>query len=172
MRWLVLMLAACGGSSVPDAPPGAITVTAGAITNTITGLRWGANNDCPASGAQVISVTIQGSGTGSASGAGIGLCLPRPDQIGSAALDLGDDTKVQLVGASASASDCMVTKASGVKPSGSVTFIGFSAKDGASYQVTLAGQVAAKATCVGASADAGIADVTLQLSGTALVTPR
>jgi hypothetical protein len=155
------VLGACdGGSSALDAAPGAITLSAGPTSAPVTGFRWGANNDCGAA-----SVTIQGAAAG---GGGIGLCLPRADLIGAGAIDLADDTKVQLVGATLVTSACTTAPAPGARPSGTVTFTGFSTQTGASYQLTLAGQVAGRTSC----ADAGSADVTIGLAGTALVTPR
>jgi hypothetical protein len=174
---VLLGLAACGGPEVGkitcglagDAGPGAVTVTVGADSAQISGFRWGANNDCPAAGAQVISVTISGTqAPPAAAGFGIGMCLPRPDRIGAAPIDLGDDTMVQLAGASVSAGGCTLQKGKDAKPSGSLSFVGFCTETGSSYQVTFAGQVAGTKICGTGPTE----EVVLQLAGTALVTPR
>jgi hypothetical protein len=172
MRWLVLTLVvACDGGGAPAidaAPAGAIQLTAGAgFSGQASDLRWGANSDCPAAGSAVVSVTIRSFGGDPTNG--FGICLPRPDLVGSAAIDLGDDTKVQLVGAVVSAGGCSVGKAAGAKPTGTVTFAGFSTSAGASYQMTVNGQVGGTTTCV---SDGGPVAVPITFSGTALVTPR
>src|SRR5262249_44868817 len=150
----------------PDGPPpaGAITVTAGSDLFSYTGFRWGANNDCPAAGASVISVTLRGPQTG-AGDHGLGLCLPRPDQVGAGSIDLGDSTHVQLAGITGKAGSCEVAMKSGATPSGTVTFAGFSTQAGAAYQMTLAGQVAGTSSC-------GDAPITLTIAGTAAVTAQ
>lgn len=162
-----LFLVGCGSdNSTPDAPPepGAINVTAGGDVLSYTGFRWGANNDCPASGAGVISVTIRGPETG-AGDHGLGLCLPRPDQVGTASLDLGDTTHVQLAGITGKAGSCEVAMKSGAVGSGFVTFTGFSTQTGAGYQMTFAGQVAGTSSC-------GDGPITLFIAGTAAVTAQ
>jgi len=169
MRALVymLLLAGCGSdNSTPDAPlePGAVNVTAGGDVLAYAGFRWGANNDCPASGASVISVTVRGPQNG-AGDHGLGVCLPRPDQVGTATLDLGDPTHVQLVGLTGKLGSCEVAMKSGATPSGFVTFTDFSTQTGAAYQMTFAGQVAGTSTC----ADGPI---TLFIAGTAAVTAQ
>lgn len=162
-----LFLAGCGSDNVtPDGPlaAGAINVTAGGDVLLYTGFHWGANNDCPASGASVISVTLRGPQTG-AGDHGLGLCLPRPDQVGTASIDLGDSAHVQLAGITGKAGSCEVTATSGAVPSGFVTFTGFSTQTGAAYQMTFAGQVAGTSSC-------GDGPITLFLAGTAAVTAQ
>lgn len=165
MRWLVLIAAAaCDGGGMPavDAAPGAITLSAPGLSLDVTDFGWGANNDCPAGGGGAVPVTIRAT----APGGGVGLCLPHPDLVGSAPLDLGDEGVVRDFSAGGQAGGCSATKTTGAKPSGTVRFAGFSTSAGATYQMTISGQVDGVASC----ADAG--HVTIQLSGTALVTPR
>src|SRR5262249_39052240 len=134
---------------------------------------WGANNDCPASGSQVVSVTISGRQTRpDAVGYGVGLCLPRPDRIGTAPVMLSDGSLVQLVGASGSSEGCVVFPTFGAVPSGTVTFAGFCTVSGESFTMTLAGAVAGTHTCAALDAGGTPQAVTLMLSGTALVSPR
>ena len=168
MRKLVfLLLVGCSSSgSTPDSlpPPGAITVTAGGSTFSYTGFRWGENNDCPAAGSGVISVTLRGPQTG-AGDHGLGLCLPRPDLVGSAAINLGDAAHVVLAGVTGTQGGCEVAMRPGAVPTGTVTFAGFSTQTGAAYQMTLAGQVEGTSSCADGP-------VSLQLSGTAAVTAQ
>jgi hypothetical protein len=175
---LVLFLAAsCGDSGnkkcsgVPDGgAAGEVTIAAGGDTFGYGHLTWGENNDCPASGSQIVSVTISGAQTRpEAVGFGIGLCLPRPDRVGSAPVSLSDTSLVQLVGASGSGGGCVIAPSSGAAPSGTVTFTGFCTTAGESFMMTLAGSVSGTRTC----GDAGVPQaVTLALAGTALVVPR
>ena len=165
---LILLLAGCGdgGGGSPDAtpPPGAITVTSDSGVLSYTGFRWGENNDCPAAGSGVVSVTIRGPQTG-AGDHGLGICLPRPDQVGTASIDLGDSAHVVLAGVTGKSGSCEVTARSGATPSGLLTFTGFSTQTGAAYQMTFAGQVEGTSSC-------GDAPITLFIAGTAAVTAQ
>ena len=174
---LFMLLAACSDpagkkcSGVADGgSAGEITLGAGGNTFGYSQFTWGENNDCPASGAQVVSVTISGAQTRpEVVGFGIGLCLPRPDRIGSAPVMLSDSALVQLVGASGSGGGCVVAPTSGAVPSGTVTFSGFCTTAGESFTMTLSGSVSGTRTC----GDAGVPEaVTLALAGSALVSPR
>jgi len=147
-----LILLGCGDGGTtppecgvaPDAGSGVATITVGTDVYDYSGFHWGKNNDCPATGSAVVSVTIRGNQTGKASG--LGLCLPRPDLIASAAIDLGDSTRVQLVGATAVAGACTSTMGP-TKPIGTVTFAGFCTEAGTTFAMTLAGQVEGTKTC-------------------------
>lgn len=169
---------ACGGSNdapcgVGDAGSGAIALRGGGVDTEIGGLRWGQNNDCPAGGTAVVSVTISGGQTSPrADSYGLGLCLPRPDQIDASAVDLSDATRVQLVGASGTVDGCSIMMTSGARPSGTVTFSGLCTQAGAAWLMTLAGQVAGTKRC---QSDGGLGTpeaVTIELAGQALITPR
>jgi hypothetical protein len=166
-------LAACSGggggecTGVGDAGAAATgaTLTAGGQTFTYEGFIWGENNDCGMG-----SVTITGPQvTPVATGFGIGLCIPVPARIGAGPTTLADRNVVELVGASASADGCRFLPAAAARPSGTVTFGGFCTTPGATFTMSFAAQVAGTQTC----GDAGVPEpTTLELGGTALVTPR
>jgi hypothetical protein len=170
------LLAACSASSGDgtclgpgDATAGAATLTAGATTYSYEGLRWGENNDCPAPGSPVISVTISGPQVGpEPSDLGLAFCLPRPQVITGTPILLSDRNQIELVGASGSAAGCVVAPSFGAIPTGTVTFTGFCTSAGASFMMTLAGSIAGTRTCAGGAAE----NVTLELGGTTLVEPR
>jgi hypothetical protein len=167
MRTLVAVLVVAGACSGDGTSPGAITVSTATMSADYASFRWGANNDCPAGGGtQVVSVTIIGEQSGSGGAYGIGLCLPRPDQIGAGAISLGDDSKIRLDSLTGKVGDCTFTQNGSA--SGTATFAGFSTAAGATYTLTLAGQVPGTSTCGGGA----VMVVTLALSGTADVAPR
>jgi hypothetical protein len=133
------VLSACGDG--PVLPPGAATIAIDPATVSVVGFTWGENNDCPAQGASVISVTLRGHQS-DASDFGLGFCLPRPDLIGATAIDLADTSLVLLVGASARLDNgCTVGLAPDALPTGTITFSGFGTHAGASFRIKLAGQV-------------------------------
>ncbi|HKA86417.1 MAG TPA: hypothetical protein VKE22_02090 [Haliangiales bacterium] len=175
MRALVLVcLCACSGdggtpvcTASPDAGLAGLFVSIGANSTAYKGLKWGANNDCPAAGSSVVSVTIIGEQVGSGGQFGIALCLPRPDLIRAAAIDLADATMVKLESLTGELAGCMFTKDG--TPTGTITFSGFCAQAGATYVVALAGQVPATSRC---SPGGPTNSVTLVLSGDAVVVPR
>ncbi len=158
---ILLFVPACGGDG-GGLPDGAATITVGAQVTSYGGFIWGKNNDCGAT-----SVTIRGHQSDDDE-SGIGLCLPRPDLLGGAAVDLADADVVQLVGATATAAGCTTTLASSAIASGTVTFPGFSTASGASYQMTLAGQVDGTRTCASGPGEA----VTMVLGGTVRIDPQ
>jgi hypothetical protein len=169
--WL-LVLGACGGGGpggvcglVVDARSDEVaTLTVGSDSFAYGGFRWGQNNDCTSG--SVVSVTIRGGQVAPAAAAGgLGLCLPRPDLVGDAPIDLGDTSRVQLVGATAQGGACTTTPAERARPSGTVTFTGFCTTAGTAYELALAGQIAGTRTCAGAAPEA----VTIALGGKALV---
>jgi hypothetical protein len=172
---LALLAAACGDGGggecvgVGDAAAGPVTITASGTTFSYDGLRWGENNDCPAPGTAVISVTISGPQVGpEPSDLGIAFCLPRPDTITSAPIALSDRTQIELVGASGSAEGCVVGPAFGAMPTGTVSFAGLCTTAGASFTMTLSGSIEGTRTCATEPAES----VTLVLGGTTLITPR
>jgi hypothetical protein len=152
----------CVGVGDAGAVSGA-TITAGGETFAYGNFIWGANNDCGMN-----SITITGPQvTPAATGFGIGLCIPNPARITSAPAPLSDRTIVELVGASAMGGGCSYLPAAAAIPSGTVTFGGFCTTAGANFTMTFAGQIAGTRTCTGAPEP-----VTIQLGGTAIVTPR
>jgi hypothetical protein len=161
------VLSACGDDA-PALPPGAATIAIDSATLSVVGFTWGRNNDCPAQGASVISVTLRGHQS-DATDFGLGFCLPRPDLIGAAAIDLADTSLVLLVGASARLDNgCMLGLAPDAVPTGSVTFSGFSTHAGADFRMTLSGQVDGIEQCGSGPST----PVTMVLGGQVLVEPQ
>jgi hypothetical protein len=169
---LLLCVCACsgGGEKVCTAPPDAglagILVTVGADSTPYRGFKWGANNDCPAAGSSVVSVTIIGEQVGGAGAFGMAFCLPRPDLIDAQAVSLADDTKLRFESLTGAIGACTFAKDG--TPSGTATFGGFCTELGATYVVMLDGEVAGTSTC----GTGPTTPVTLVLSGTAVVVPR
>jgi hypothetical protein len=168
---LLACAGACGGgggetcTGVGDAGVAGATITAGGETFVYGNFDWGFNNDCG-----MRSITIQGGQvTPPAQGFGIGLCVPVVERIGSGPATLADRNVVELVGASASNGDCSFLPSAGAMPSGTVTFGGFCTEPGASFTVTFAGQISGTRSCTSGGAPQ---PVTIQLGGTALVSPR
>jgi hypothetical protein len=176
---VVAAAAACGSSPTDtctgpgDAGVNGVTVSVGpgGAMASYGSFIWGENNDCPATGSQVISVTIRGPQIGAPGG--IGLCLPRPDLVGSDPIPLADRTRVQLVTVSATVlgpvvgGTCTTELAASPPPTGTVRFAGFCTRAGAAFAMTFSGEVAGRRTC-GATVD----DVTMSLGGTVAVTPQ
>ncbi len=175
MRVLLLVcVCACssdGGPTIcaaaPDAGLGGLFVAIGANQTAYKGLKWGANNDCPATGSSVVSVTIIGEQVDSNGQFGIALCLPRPDLIGAQPVSLADDTRVRLESLTGSLAGCTFTKDG--TPSGTATFVGFCTEAGGTYVVALDGHVAGTSQC---SPGGPTGSVSLVLSGSAVVVPR
>jgi hypothetical protein len=169
---LVSMLAACGddGPAVcgvaASTPEGGATIGVAGDSASYVGFIWGANNDCPATGSSVVSVTLRGHQS-DATDFGLGLCLRRPDRIGEGAIDLADDSLVLLVGASAHIAPCDTSIAPDATPTGTVTFAGFCTAAGTRFLMTLSGQVAGIRTC-----GDQLVPVTMMLGGRVLVVPQ
>jgi len=170
--WVLLLLCACGGDSGPscsgpgDAPAAGVVASSGSDVATYGGFAWGENNDCPAAGTSVISVTIIGEQVGSA-GPGIGLCFPRPDLLDGSPVSLSDTSKVVFVSLTAQVGDCHYTKASET-PLGTVTLGGFCTQAGAAFSIRFDGGVPAFVQCGSGPNQA----VTVTLAGSAAVTAR
>ncbi len=176
---VLVLVAACGNGDSPGecrglpdgGVAGATGVTLGDGTSSFRydAFLWGENNDCPAAGSSIVSVTINSAQTDPPSDLGIGLCLPRPDVIGAGPISLADRNLVELVGASGSGDGCVLQPSFTTMPSGTVTFAGFCTTAGSSFTVTFAGSIAGTRTCEGG---APAENVTLTLAGTAIVRPR
>jgi hypothetical protein len=170
---LLLLVCGCGGDGGESCPgPGdagvaGVVATSASDTATYGDFRWGANNDCPAAGSSVVSVTVIGEQVGSAMMAGIGLCFPRPDLIDGTPVELSDTTKVLFESMTAQVGDCRYTKAASA-PLGTVSFGGFCTQVGAAFSIQFSGGVPASKQCGGGPTEL----VTMSLSGTAAVTAR
>jgi hypothetical protein len=128
-------------------------------------LAASANNDCPEPGAPagVVSLTIGGTQVGA--GFPITLCVPRPDRLDGAAVQLGTDVQVIDLGADAGGG-CTLALATTGAPSGTVTAAGV-CDDGTSaagFALTFDGIVPMKRTC-GTQVD----ELDLALTGTVAI---
>lgn len=180
---LALVLAGCGDDGIDCGPAevaddGIVATTASpapAVQVTWSDLAASANNDCPppgGAGSGVISLTIEGVQSDPPGAARFSLCLPRPDEIGTAAVSLADDTLVQLGNTSAALEDgCLVRldRSGDAAATGTIAFTGFCADgtDPAGFAVALDGTVPVEIVC---DADGGTSEAaTATLSGTAVV---
>ena len=170
---LLLLVCACGGDdggSCPgpgDAGVAGVVAASGSDMAAYGDFRWGANNDCPAAGSSVVSVTVIGVQVGSGEMAGMGLCFPRPDLIDDMPVNLSDTSKVLFESMTAQVGPCHYTKASGA-PLGTVSFGGFCTELGAAFSIHFSGGVPANKQCGGGPTEL----VTMSLSGSAAVTAR
>lgn len=118
---LAALFAACSGDDDGDCGPGdAAGDLAVVLPNdaevSFGGLHAGANNDCPFEGAPT-SITIAGTQSTPEGTGFLTLCLPQPDQIGSAAIDLDSGDLIQvvdLVGEDADGCEVRVDRADGL----------------------------------------------------------
>jgi len=173
---LLLALPAACGNDTPcgpgDAPDNGLTADLGAGEQlTFGGFTSSANNDCSVAGSPT-SLTVDGVQMGQSS-FHITFCLPRPDQIGAGAIDLTDDTRVQIININGDlGGGCLLTQNPGGTLSGTISFVGF-CKDGgdpAGYAIQLAGTVPGFRACTGGDAGTQSTPVDIALSGTTIVT--
>jgi len=156
----------CGGDDATCGPAGAepgITVATATVSATFSTFTASANNDCPNVGSPT-AVTIAGSQDG-ASGSII-LCLSRPENVGSSAIDVDFSGALQLVSVSAQL-DCPVVVDRSQPLDLKATFEGFCADgvDPAGFTLALDGQVAMRKQCNGQAEEA----ITVTVSGSAPV---
>ena len=172
-RLLVLvLLAACGNGGgdqcrvVPDAGGAGVTGDNGDQQFTFGRFNSSPNNDCPAGGTSVVSVTIEAEQVGPVECSPrcvLNLCLPRPDLIGDAPIALGDADLVRVDSLAASLSLCETVVDRRAPPTGTVTFQGFCTTAGSHYVVSFDGAVPATRTC----GDGPTVETTMTLTGAA-----
>lgn len=170
----------CGGDDAvcgpADAPPAGATV---AIEGDPGGIAYGAftsspNNDCPPPGGGPTSLTIEGTQTDLAPGERFSmvLCLPRPDEIGSAPVSLDDDQLVQLIDVNARLDgDCTLRLDASTPPSGTITFSGYcdDGNDGSGYALIFDGSAAGTRTCPDGAGGSTDEPATITLTGSVAV---
>lgn len=156
----------CGGDDATCGPVGdepGISVATTSDTATFATFTASANNDCPNVGSPT-AVTISGSQEGGAGS--IILCLSRPEDVGSSAVDVDFTGALQLVSVSATL-DCPVLVERNEPASLSATFTGFCGDgvDPAGFTLALDGQLAMRKQCDGQAEEA----ITVTVSGSAAV---
>ena len=159
-----------------DAPLAGATV---AIEGDPGGIAYGdftssPNNDCPPPGGGPTSLTIEGTQTDLAPGERFSmvLCLPRPDEIGSAPISLDDDQLVQLIDVNARLDgDCTLRLDASTPPSGTVTFSGYcgDGNAGSGYALTFDGSAAGTRTCPDGAGGSTDEPATITLTGSVAV---
>jgi hypothetical protein len=171
---LVAGFAGCGDDAVCGPPEGADPDGIGATTpgGPVT---WGDFDSSPNNDCGMQSLSVHGFQATPVLAGGITppitLCIPQPSAIGADPITPGftDDDTVRLVDfAGGDAEDCTFTVDRDVALAMTVAFTGF-CDDGANaagYGISRAGSVAVKRDCAGT-----ITDATVQLSGTAPVSP-
>jgi hypothetical protein len=150
------------------APAVGIMLTGGNEPFTFGNFTWGRNNDCTIPGGP-ISITILGDmTTPNDARYAVALCLPRPDLVvAGTPIALSDASMIQQAsfGARDSTNACTYGIDLAHTPTATVQFDGFCTAHGASFVMTLAGDVPAVKTC-----GATMTDITLTYSGTVTVT--
>jgi hypothetical protein len=163
----------CGGDDdcgAGDAPVDGLTLSAGGTSAlTLGDVRSSANNDCtPDQSSGPISLTIEATELAPTRGLGLVLCLPRPGEIGAAAISLADPDRIQFVDLFVEdEGGCTLRRDSSREPAGEALFAGF-CQDGGhpdGYALSLSGTLPALRTCPGGDPD----PITLTASGTAAV---
>ncbi len=159
----------CGPGDAPD--NGLVADLGGGDQLTFGSFTSSANNDCSVAGSPT-SLTVNGVQMGQPS-FHVTFCLPRPDQIGGAAIELTDDSRVQVININADlGGGCLLTMDPAGSPSGTITFVGYCSdgSDPAGYAIQLAGTVPGFRTCTGGDAGSQSTPVDIALSGTTSVT--
>jgi hypothetical protein len=157
----------CPGGDEPtcgvpnDAAPAGATMTAEGIDFVYGGFSAGHARDCGEE-----STTIDGVQEEPAPAAfHLTLCVHRGDRIGTAPLDLSDETEVDLVDASGQQGDCIYAIDFDTTPTGTVRFEGYCDAGGSSFLMTIDGSVGGIETCTAT----GMTSTTLTLSGSSVV---
>lgn len=174
------LFSACDGDEdcgPGEAPADGLTITAEGVTLTYANATSSPNNDCPVDGAATaLTIDITQSDPATAVRRPLILCIPRPDQVGTAPIDLADGTdftKIQLIDVFAEANGCLISFDRTRTFSGTATFSGFCSDgtDPAGYALALDATIPATRDCP-AGPDAAITiTVSGELSVTALQTP-
>lgn len=126
----LVAVAGCGGDD-SVCGPGDAPVDGVTVAESTFGQFWSSpNNDCPPPGGSgPTSLTVQGAQTdpeAPVDSTFLVLCLPRPDEIGSAPIPLTDSDRVQLIDLVATdADDCDVELDRDRPLAGTITFSGF-----------------------------------------------
>jgi hypothetical protein len=172
----VLLLVACGPpdegcSAVAAASERGATLTAQGQTFRYGGFRSSRNNDCTVI-PSVVSLHLEGHQVEPAASEeeALAFCLPRPDKIGAAPIQLGDASMIQLVAASARSADgCELYLDFTAPLTGTATFQGFCDEPGHIYNVTLAGTAGGTKRCQVDGGAGTTTSVVLRLAGTVAV---
>jgi hypothetical protein len=169
---LVLALCgACGGGTDHCATPAATTgatLTAGGNAFVFGQFEAAASHDCTVS--EVESMTVDGSQVSPAPSGGtfhMTFCLPRPDQVGEAAVALSDDSLVQVINLSAQDGLCTLALDRSQPLGGTLAIDRFCSEAGLGFNLTLAGTTPGIRRC-GDTQES----VTFQLSGQVAVIQR
>ena len=144
---------ACGNAPCGpgDAPSSGIAVTAGQLDFIYGQFRSSANNDCTPPGANVTSMTIDSLQVTDEGSFFLTLCIPRPDEVGSAPLNVGltDNDEVRIVNTNGTLEGCALLLDFGTEPNATATFSGF-CDDGSSeagYSLALDGDINVTLDC-------------------------
>lgn len=152
---LLLLLGGCGDDAVCG--PGEVPAVGLSIDTGDAVLGYGngtssPNNDCPTDGsATALTVEVFQVEPAPADPRSLVLCLPRPEAIGDAAVDIADTTLVQVIDVFADVDDCFISVDRGRAPSGTATFSGFceNGTDPAGYALGIDAVIPATRSCAG-----------------------
>jgi hypothetical protein len=174
--------AGCGGDDAvcgpADAPLAGATIAvegaAGDATVAYGDFTSSPNNDCPPPEGGPTSLTIEGTQADLAPGERFSmvLCLPRPDEIGSAPVALDDDRLVQLVDVNARLDGgCTLRLDASTAPGGTLTFAGYCGDGNADsgYALTFDGSAAGTRTCPDGAGGSTEEPATITLTGSVAV---
>lgn len=150
----LLPLAACGDDQAcgpGDTTGSDVTATSSAGQIVFADFTSSPNNDCPEAGAPTsITIEAQQSSPTTTLRASLTLCLPRPDLIDTAPIDLADDSLVQIIDVTQRPEPgCLITLDRSVAAAGSITFTGFCGDGQGSegYAIVLDGTVGGQLAC-------------------------
>jgi hypothetical protein len=149
------LAAGCGDDGVcgPEmAPPDGVTAeTATGASVGYQGFTSSPNNDCTPPDRMPTSITLDGVQVGQSS-FHITFCLPRPDQLGSRAVDIADTDLIEVIDINARLdADCLLVLDRSSPPTGTITFSGYCADglDDAGYAISFAASVPGTVVCTG-----------------------
>ena len=152
---VVLLSVACSDPADPcgatvDASSSGLTASVGSDVVTFGNFNSSENNDCPAAGTTVISVTIEADQVGPTTctpRCTFNLCLPRPDLLNGETVSLADADRVRVDTLAARTGDCLTVRSTRAAPTGTVTFHGFCTTAGTEWVLAIDGTVPATRTC-------------------------
>lgn len=152
---ILVLAAACGDDAVcgpGEAPAVGLSIDTGDSVLTYGNGTSSPNNDCPTDGSPTsLTVDVFQVTPAPTQDRALVLCLPRPDAIADAALDIADDTLVQVIDVFADEDDCLISIDRARAVSGTARFTGFceNGTDPAGYALEIDAVIPATRTCAG-----------------------
>jgi hypothetical protein len=151
---VTLAAAGCGDD---DCGPGDVPAIGLFVDTGASQLSYGdgtssPNNDCPTAGSPTsLTVDVFQVDPAPAQERSLVLCLPRPEALGDAPVDIADDTQVLVIDVFADEDDCLISIDRSRQVSGTATFTGFceNGTDPAGYALGIDAEIPAIRSCPG-----------------------